>query len=114
MKAREYQRITIPPLPGPDTVKVDANGKIDIVTVREMTRKYNEVILNLLKRDEDKEKRLQRIEERMIKISGKRAEIKYFGERYRIVVEDGLPPVLNAERSDDGWQTVAQITQLAP
>lgn len=103
MNAREYQRITIPSLPRPD--------EVDLKT---LIRKYNDAILLLSKRDELKEKRIQELEELIKRTSGKRAFIKYFGDRYRIRAEDEAPYRLLSEYSTDGFLTIAVETTLAP
>ncbi|MFA5166788.1 MAG: hypothetical protein WC449_05885 [Candidatus Paceibacterota bacterium] len=103
MNMREYHRITILSLPRPDEVDL-----------RTLIRKYNDAILLLSKRDKLKEKRIQELEELIKRTSGKRAFIKYFGDRWRIRAEETLPFSLLAEYSTDGFLTIASVTTLAP
>jgi hypothetical protein len=101
MNAREYQRVTIPPLP-----------KADETNSRTVIRMYNEALLKLIKIDEDKEKRIRQLEEEVKRNKQGRNPVKYFGERWRIIIsDDGLQ--MNAQRSNNNFQTIDVNVNLA-
>ena len=101
MNAREYQRVTIPLLP-----------RADETNSRTVIRMYNEAILKLIKIDEDKEKRIRLLEEEIKRNKQARNTVKYFGERWRIIIsDDGLQ--MNAQRSNDNFVTLDVDQMLA-
>jgi len=113
MRLNELSRVTVPSLPNVNDLKIDRNGTIGISSMQGIVRKYNDTLLTHSKRDEDKEKRIRAIEEKMSKIYSKKLNPKYFGMDWRINAESGLTPNLTADYSDDGWETYTSY-QIAP